>query len=226
MSRLSKATRETSNQFGRFTAKLCASCAIAVLAFAGATSASAVPVTYTIQADAMGSVSNELGPTLFNGAVTITAIGDTSDTVQDWLHTDVWTTGMLSVTFDIAGLGSYAGNPSFYGIATRGAQLEFASLAADGSMTLMELQAADGIGYALQSNASAGPLGYDIDTFAGTFQTALGTIAFNSLSNITFQAEVADVEAVPEPGSIQLIAGAGLALVATARRRRKALLAR
>jgi hypothetical protein len=223
MSSPSKAIHAVSTLLGHVPMAVRASCAATAVTLLAATGVAAAPITYTIRADVSGSMTGFDGVVaMVSGPLTITAVGDTNDAPPK--DGDTYTySGLLSTSFDLAGFGVFSGAPSLFALGTMGPQLMFNWLSSTNGFGGFQMTAADGQGYSLESGASAGPLAYDtfqIDRAA--FDTAVGWFDLSSVTNASFQATVASPAAVPEPASLSLVAGAGLALLLVANRRQKA----
>ena len=227
MRSLNQAAASTKSLFKSMSGKLRASCAAAALGLLAATSASAVPVTYLFRGDFDGAING----TEVHGPLTITATGDTDEIrlpeePGDFSSYSTMNTS-LSVNFDLAGYGSFSASPAWATIWTRGtSEIDFGlENPNEGTVPGFALFSDSGQGYDMSSFASAGPLALDLLFFApGTVETGAGSLRLDNMSNITFQA-IVQTNAVPEPGSLALFGGAGLALLLAGRRRKPAKLA-
>lgn len=212
-----QADAKSNNLFKSLSGKVRAACAATALSLLGATSAFAVPVTYTIQTDMTGVLNGAA----VSGPLTITATADTDNMQVD--DTYAWYDN-LSVVFTLAGYGSFSGSPSHFSMSANGPWLDFQMVSTIDPWNTygIHFENAGADGYALQSLASAGPMTFDTTAnYAGDLETEAGMFRIGSASNLTFQATLASASAVPEPGSLSLFLGAGLLLAARRRKQAK-----
>lgn len=193
-------------------------CAVAALAMLGATSAQAVPVTYTFRTDMVGSMDG----VAVSGPLTITALGDTDNKVLSASGRSYDITD-LSVTFNLAGYGTFAASP--------GVDFAIKSFYIPGDVSFwmgpnaaMHLENDGSSAYDMSTDMSGGPYSYTwSDNYQGLISTSAGMFQINnSNAPITFQAEVGSAAAVPEPDSLALFGGAGAALLLASRCRKQA----
>jgi hypothetical protein len=152
--------------------------------------------------------------------MSIVAVGDT-DNIGPAGTGSGSRVGLTSVTFNF-GSSSVSGNPGVYALETDSGKLALTSTDDQVGFASLIFEAANGVGYALESAASAGPLDYGFNIHDGQFVTENFYLSFAGLSNVSFQAVVTESTAVPEPDSLPLFAVAGAALLLAGKRRRQA----
>lgn len=210
--------------------KLGTACAVAALALLGATSAQAVPVTYTYQYD---NIVAQMDGVDISGPLTITAVGD-SDFRQTtdypggngYLYTET-VQPTSSFTFNFANFGTFSLTSPMYvysAIDTYGSSYLGFRTDSYSSHATNEFDSQPAL-YDLSSGISAGPMaGGDLIAFVFDEMTTTGGHFVTDPNQrgvpLVFTASV-DTTAVPEPASLSLFAGAGIALL-LARRRKQA----
>jgi hypothetical protein len=234
---------EPANFFKSMSGKLRASCAVAALGLLAATSASAAAVTYSFE---LQSFNATLDGVSYSGPMTIVAQGDTNNlqivdgSSPGFTYVVSYLVNMTA-TVNLAGFGTFSilapvtvwSGMWDDGAGYAGSQIGMFGGSPDGFD--FGLGPTGSANYDVGSLASGGPVGISAD--AGWFngyntETTAGIFNVTELRNGspringTFTAVVqADANAVPEPDSLALFGGAGVALLLAARRRKPATLA-
>ena len=177
--------------------------------------ADAAPVVFTFTGTGTGTLGNQgFRDTDFN----ISVLGDTSSQLE--VNPGVFMINATSASVSIDGIGLADFTTATRVFNNENNEVAGFSRAGVGGVDILDLRNSLFANYDLTTDFDpvAGVLTY-LNTFNLT--TTLGNFDLSAASNLTFQAEVEDAPAVPEPTTLALMGLGGLGLVGGALRKRR-----